>query len=297
MDDNLKGLAIALGGALAIVPDTLLMRLSGLGAAPMVAWRGLLMAGVLLVLWAALARDRRADLGALATPAGLAAVAAQAANAGLFATGIANASVAVVLFAVATVPIWSSLMGAAFLGDRAEGATLAASAAVLAGIGISVSGGGESAAGHALTGAACGLAVAVALSASFTLYRANPRLPVFLTVGAGALISGSLGWIVAGSLTDTQGWLPAIWITGLVILPVTFTSFGIASRYTVAANVSLLLLLETVLGPVVVWIALGEAVGPAGLAGGTVVVATLAIYLWEQRRRALRRAYRAPAPR
>ncbi len=290
MDDDMKGIGLALAGALVIVPDTLFMRLSGLGASQMVAWRGLLMAGVLLVLWSLTSAHRRADLGCIATPAGIGAVAAQAANAGLFSFGIANAPVAVVLVAVATVPVWSALLGALFLGDRAQRATLAASAAVLLGIGISVSGGGHGGAGSATLGAIAGLCVALALASSFTLYRANPHLPVFLTVGVGALIAGSVGWALAGPLAETRGWLPAIWITGLVILPVTFTTLGIAARYTVAANVSLLLLLETVLGPVAVWIVLGEAVGPAGLAGGVVVIATLGLYLWDQRRRTLRRA-------
>lgn len=292
MDDNLKGIGLALAGSLAIVPDTLLMRLSGLGAAQMVAWRGLLMATVLILLWTVVSRRRGRDLAlAFTTAGGLGAIAVQAANAGLFAYGVANAPVAMVLFAVATVPIWSSLMGAAFLGDRMERTTLAASAMVLAGIGISVSGGGHGgAAGSALVGAICGLGVALALASSFTLYRAFPALPVFLTVGAGASISGSLGWAVSDTITRTDGWLPAIWVTGALILPVTFTTLGIASRYTVAANVSLLLLLETVFGPIAVWAVLGEAVGPAGLAGGAVVTATLGLYLWDQRRRTLARA-------
>lgn len=298
MDDDLKGIGLALAGALAIVPDTLLMRLSGLGAGQMVAWRGLLMAGVLLALWGLRSPGRQADLRHVATPAGAGAVAAQAVNAGLFSFGIATAPVSVVLFAVATVPIWSALMGALFLDDRAGRTTLAASAMVLAGIGISVSGGGHGSTGGATLGALSGLCVAFALASSFTLYRANPRLPVFLTVGTGALIAGCIGWSVAAPLTETRGWLPAIWVTGLVILPVSFTTLGIASRYTVAANVSLLLLLETVLGPVAVWIALGEAVGIAGLVGGGIVIATLAAYLWDQRRRALppRAAYSSAGP-
>jgi len=290
MDSNLKGIGIALFGALVIVPDTLLMRLSGLSAAQMVAWRGLLMAAALWSVWLVLSRDRRGDLAALATPAGLGAAACQAANASLFAYGIAHAPVAVVLVAVATVPLLSGLLGAVALGDRMTPSTLAASAVVLGGIALSVSGGGGGAGGQgsALFGAVAGLGVAAILAATFTIFRAAPDLPVLSTMGAGALAAGLAAALSVESLTRTDGWMPAIWIAGLVILPVSFTAFNVASRYTVAANVSLLLLLETVLGPLAVWAAIGEAVGPRALMGGGGGVATLAVYLWDQRRRTIR---------
>ncbi|QFU09897.1 EamA-like transporter family protein [Rhodobacteraceae bacterium THAF1] len=292
-DNDIKGITIALIGALVIVPDTLLMRISGLDAAQMVAWRGLLQSCVLALAWIIVSRTKRRDLAALMTLGGVTTILLSAANAGLFATGIAIAPVSVVLFAVACTPLIAALLGAAFLGDRIKPRTLIAAVVVLGGIGLSVwgEGGGGS---NAVLGALCGLVVAVSLSGTFTIYRARPDLPVLLTVGLGALIAGSTGWSLAGPLTQTDGYLPAIWVTGICILPVSFTCFNLASRFTVAANVSLVLLLETVLGPIVVWWGVGEAVGPRGLIGGAIVVVTLAIYLWDQRRRALRDVSSSP---
>ncbi|SFG86141.1 EamA-like transporter family protein [Palleronia marisminoris] len=288
-DNTNKGLALALIGALVIVPDTLFMRWSGLGAAQMVAWRGCLQAAVLLSLWIVLSRDRRRDLTALATPLGVLAALAQATNAALFATGIAVAPVAVVLFAVATVPLVAAVLGAVFLGDRAGRSTITAALVVLAGIGLSVSG-SYGGAGSPLLGALCGGAVALSLAGSFTLFRARPDLSVFLTVGAGAAISGLTALTLVPSLWQSNGYVPAIWVTGLLILPISFTTMNMATRYTVAANVSLILLLETVLGPIVVWIGVGEPVGPRGLVGGAIVVLTLTVYLWNERRQAIRLA-------
>jgi drug/metabolite transporter (DMT)-like permease len=48
-----------------------------------------------------------------------------------------------------------------------------------------------------------------------------------------------------------------------------------------------LLLLETVLGPLWVWIGVGEAPTPMMLVGGVIVVGSLAIYLWHTGRRRL----------
>lgn len=294
MDHNLKGLSLALLGAMALVPDTLLMRLSGLDALQMAAWRGLLLAAVLLSLWFLSSSHRERDLDRLGTVSGLGAVALHAANAVLFAVGIGHAPVAIVLLALATVPIWAALMGAIYVGDSIERKTLAASGAVLLGIAVSVSGGPEIGAGSPLIGATCGLAVALALSGSFTIFRSNPDLPILLAVGCGAAICGVCAALFSQPLTQTTGWLPAIWITGLVILPISFTTLNIAARYTVAANVSLLLLLETVLGPTAVWIGIGEPIGTTGSIGGAIVVITLALYLWDQRRRSL--AIRRAAP-
>ena len=47
-----------------------------------------------------------------------------------------------------------------------------------------------------------------------------------------------------------------------------------------------MLLLETVLGPLWVWMVIDEAPTATMLTGGTIVVATLATYLWHLRRRA-----------
>ncbi|TDL78367.1 DMT family transporter [Palleronia sediminis] len=285
--DSFRGIALALTGALVLSPDTLFMRLSGLDAAQMMGWRGSLMAATLILFWAATTRDRGGDLRCLITPAGLGAAACQGFNGMAFAYGIAVAPVSVVLFALATVPIWSAALGALVLGDRVGRATAITSAVVLAGIGLSVfsAEGGHGAGGsQPLIGALCGLAVAVAMAGSFTIYRARPALPVPLTVGAGAAVFGAVGWAVAGPMTQTGGVLPAIWVCGVLILPASFVLLSVASRHTPSANVSLLLLLETALGPILVWGFLGEAMTGPELVGGGIVVAALAVYLRHRRR-------------
>ena len=45
---------------------------------------------------------------------------------------------------------------------------------------------------------------------------------------------------------------------GLIILPIPFTCLNLAARYTSPAIVSLLMLLEMVLGPFWVWLGIGE---------------------------------------
>jgi drug/metabolite transporter (DMT)-like permease len=57
-------------------------------------------------------------------------------------------------------------------------------------------------------------------------------------------------------------------------------------RYLPAAEVSLLLLLETVIGTLLVWFFLGELPGPLAFAGGGIILLALAINgIIEDRRR------------
>ncbi len=291
------GLGLAAFGALVLTPDALFMRLSEMGGLQMLGWRGICLGTIFLVIWALTSRDLRSDLRRLARPAGGVLVAAQYSNALFFPLGIAAAPVAVMLLAVATAPVWSALLSRAVLGERTARSTWVTIVAVMAGIGWAVSGEGSVGLNiAALTGAACGLAVALSLATNFVTLRRAPDIPILLAIGIGALLSGTTGWIVTGPSEMTEGAVRAILVTGLVILPVSFFSLSFAARHTAAANVSLFLLLETVLGPLWVWLGTGEAPTQRMLTGGAVVVASLAAYLGHQRALARRGRFGRKVP-
>jgi drug/metabolite transporter (DMT)-like permease len=65
---------------------------------------------------------------------------------------------------------------------------------------------------------------------------------------------------------------------GLIMLPLSFGLMFIGPRYIPAPEVSLVLLLEAVLGPLWVWLALGEDPGVRTLFGGAIVLATLVVH-------------------
>lgn len=282
------GLVLALLGALALTPDTLFMRWSGLSGFAMLGWRGLLMGSVLILLWPLSGKASRAGLAGLASPAALGVILCHALNATLFCTGVAIAPVAVVLLAVATVPVFAAVLGRIILGERTARATWITMAAVLIGIAIAVFGHGDTApaGGSSLLGALAGLGVAAALSFNFVILRRARGIPIQPAMGLGALLSGSIGLAMAGPEAMVSGHIWAIAVTGLLILPVTFLSLSNATRHTSATNVSLLLLLETVLGPVWVWIGAGEPMTPAMILGGAITVGSLALYLLGEARRA-----------
>ncbi|WP_420558507.1 DMT family transporter [Roseovarius sp.] len=284
-----RGVLLALVGTLVLTPDAMLMRLSGMEGIQMTGWRGLFMGTMMLLAWAVTSRDRGGDMARLRSGPGAMIVVAQVLNSMLFCLGIASAPAAVVLMGVAAVPVFSALLSRVVTGETTSALTWAAIAAVMAGIGIAVLGGGHGDVAlnwAAVTGAGFGLGVAFVLALNFVTVRASPDLPILLAIGVGAWIAGGIGWSVTGVEAMFQGRVWAMAVTGGVVLPVSFFLLSLAARHTLAANVSLLMLLETVLGPLWVWIGVGERPTAAMLVGGAIVVGSLTVYLSILRRRA-----------
>ncbi|MFP7571460.1 DMT family transporter [Marivita sp. S2033] len=279
----MKGLLLAFAGVMILTPDALLIRLSEMTAAPMVAWRGLSM-GILFLI-AALFTGQARQMPRLASGTGVALILAQSANAALFATAIYLAPVAAVLIAVATVPICAALWSWVLYREPTNPATWIAIACVGTGILIAVSGKGDIALNpNAVLGVVAGLGVAFSLSLSFTLLRHNPQMPLLGAVGFGALLAGIGALLLSGPNALVEGNLWAIATASLFVVPVSFYLMSEASRHTASVNVSLFLLLETVLGPVWVWLVIDEAPTSRMLTGGAIVIGSLMIYLWHLRR-------------
>lgn len=284
------GLALAAAGALIITPDTLFMRLTDMSGMAMLAWRGLSVGIIFISIWlGSRGHHIRQDLRALCQPAGLAVIVMHSFNAALFSLGVANAPVSVVLFAVASMPIFAALFAQLFAGERTGQSTWIATAAVMTGIGIAVFGRDASGVGFnmaSLIGALAGLGVAAALAATFVVIRHAPSLPILPVMGIGTLISGGGAALLAGSAAMVSGNVWAALVSGVLILPLSFLALTQSARHTAAVNVSLLMLLETILGPIWVWYGFGEAMSQAQIAGGAIVVLSLALYLWHGGRRA-----------
>lgn len=261
------------------------MRISGMSTFQMLGWRGLGLGLIFLIAWGLTSKDRRSDLAKLGSGTALIVIASQVMNTTLFPMGIAIAPVAPVLLGVATVPVWSALLAQWLYAETATRATWIAITLVISGLTLAVSDKGEAALdAYALAGAACGLGVAFALALVFVTLRHNPSLPLLLVIGLGSMLSGSAGFLIIGPAQMTDGTVWAVLLSALLILPLSFFALNEASRHTTAANVSLLLLLETVLAPIWVWLGTSEAPSPRMMIGGAVVIVTLAVYVLRAQR-------------
>ena len=282
-----SGLMLALAGALLLTPDTLLMRLSELDGGAMLAWRACL-AGLVFLSIGLIARfkEEKRNRARVSSFGFWSLVICQIGNASFFAFGIALAPVAVVLLAVATVPVIAALLGYFLLGELADRRVWATIVLVFSGILMSVAGDierGMNIEFETLLGACCGLAVAISLAFNFVIIRKNKTVPFELAIGLGALIAGCTAfylWHVAWQVRGAS--LIYISVTGLIILPVSFFLLSKASRLTSAANVSMIMLLEAVLGPLWVWLGIKETPNSLTLLGGVLVVGALGFFLYRQ---------------
>ena len=275
------GLTLAIFGALLLTPDTLFMRLSQLDGLNMLLWRGGLSGLAYFMIWFWMRGPR--DLSNIWTRNFAIIVACQTGNAALFSLAIAVAPVTVVLIGVATVPIFAAILSRVILGEALSMRTLITAAMVFWGLFISVMGSDD---GQikldliTLIGAGLGLGVAFSLAMNFTVIRKDPEVPFVLAIAIGAVTAAGL----AAFFATTLAWPPlpqmaAIALTGIFILPLSFVTLSYAARFVPSSTVSLIMLLETVLGPLWVWWGIDEAPGAMMLIGGGIVLTCLAVFL------------------
>ena len=282
------GLSLALFGALLLTPDTLFMRISELDGFTMLAWRGGLSGLGYLLIWAWFSLRLELKIPNVLTLSFAIVVICQIINATFFSLAIAVAPVTIVLISVATAPIFSAILSWFFLGETLSKFSIGTAVLVLLGLYISVLGGDATLIEldtSTLLGALFGLGVAFTLAMNFTIIRKDKNVPFVLAIGIGALLAGSLGLLCA----DNLYWPPvknmaAIAVTGIIILPVSFCTLSYAARFVPSSTVSLIMLLETVLGPLWIWWGIGEEPTNAMLLGGAIVVFSLTAFLINQRR-------------
>ena len=69
-----------------------------------------------------------------------------------------------------------------------------------------------------------------------------------------------------------------IFLSGAVILPGAAGLLMLGPRYLPAPEVSMITLLEVILGPLLVWVVIGENPGQMTLIGGAVIIVTVTLH-------------------
>jgi drug/metabolite transporter (DMT)-like permease len=278
VNDYLKGFLITLAGVAVITPDTLLVRLMSADGLTILFWRGILSAAVIFLgLWI-LQRRNPVVLVVSAGWSGLLLAGIFALGTYFFLYSVTHTLVANALFLTSTSPIFAAIFAWALLGERPGTRTWATIAATLAGIAI-IAGGSAAGGKGNLIGDAAGLVDAVFLAATFTIARARKSVSMVPAMGMAGVLSALLAIAVGGTAAieiAPSDW-PWMALLGLVVAPGGFALLTTGPRYLPAPDVSLLLLLEAVTAPVLVWLAVGEHPGTPTLLGGALIVGALAV--------------------
>lgn len=276
MTERHRGLAMALIGIMVLMPDTVLFRLISTDLWTLMIWRAGFQG---VVLWIALillrGRKLRGDMRALGLP-GLGFVLTMGIAAICFNLAIAWTTVANTLFILAAMPLWAALISWLLMGERIGLRTGLTIATAMIGIGILVTGKDEGGIAH-WTGDLAALVGSFTMASGFTLARFSPGRSMVPALAGSAFIPVLFGIAMGGAAMPLQGDMGLLFVMGAIIAPLSFALISTAPRYIPSTEVSLIMLLETALAPILVWWIVGEDPGPRAVLGGTIVVSALVI--------------------
>jgi drug/metabolite transporter (DMT)-like permease len=275
MTDHLKGLIITTLAVLLIVPDSLFVRL--IEAEPLVTafWRGLLAGTIVLVILLAV-QGTRGFRAVFATGwPGVIYTVLIGTTAPAFVLAVTQTSVANVVFIFASMPVFAAVFSRFFLGEPIRMRMIMTMAAVILGLAVIAYGSGESEVAS-WKGDIWAVYISAAFAAALTAVRkvkATSMIPAipFAYIGAAFL----LGPFVSPVEAFASQW--ALFLGHGAFIGAASCLLALGPRYISSAEVSLLVLLESVLAPILVWVVVGEDPGPWALTGGVIVIGALVV--------------------
>ncbi|MBT4219673.1 MAG: EamA family transporter [Rhodospirillaceae bacterium] len=282
-----RGILIAALGMVILSPDGLLLRLVEDASIWTVIFYRTTFMGLSLCLYLAfLHRSKLVQYFRHMGRAGvLSMILLATANPG-FVGAIFNTSVANVLVILATLPLFGAVLGWFIIGEAVTPRTWVSILCAIVGIGIIFSGsiGGGYWVGDLL---AAGTAFLQGLNL-VVIRKAKERDILLPALCLSGFLAGLVVLPMAEPLTITGHDLAVLSILGLVIAPLALGLFLNGARHAPAAEVGLLALIETVLGPLWAWIGVGEEPATLSLIGGAVVIVAVGFNSWLGMRRSRR---------
>ena len=280
-----RGMLVAAAGVFVLSFDALLVRLAAADAWDVVFWRAWLICASLALIQ--LARGRRwLPPSRGARLAGLAAAVLLGIDMALFVLSVSHTRVANTVVILASAPLFAGLYTWAFLRERIRPRTWGAILVAVGGI-VAVFGGSM---GQGLwVGDLLALLLAVFMGAVLTLMRANPSLDRIPLVCISGLVGGLIAWPLAEPFGLSMPSYGVLALMGLVQMPLALVLLATATRYLPAPEVSLFMLIESILGPLWVWLVIGEEPPVATFYGGVAVLGAVAVHSWLALREARRR--------
>lgn len=262
-----RGLVMTAAGAVLLSPDGLLVRLVQDAGVWEILFYRMLFFGLALLVVLALQGDLAARTAALGWP-DLALALLFAASSITFVLALQHTTVANTLLFMATTPLLGGLLGWFANAEKVPPRTWAAIAVAFAGMSVIFA---DSAALGSWHGDAIAAANAVIVAIILVFLRRHSR-----DVLPGLCLNGfavaAVAFPFAGSLTLGTDDLVVLSVMGFGVLPISLCLFYAGARHVPPAEAALLAMLETVLGPLLVWAAVGETPTTQACVGGAAIL-------------------------
>jgi drug/metabolite transporter, DME family len=270
-----RGVVLVLLAGCALSSAGLIIRLmEAAGGWQILFWRSAAMVPALLLVIAVRRRGRVVEAFRAAGWNGIVGGLCAAAGFTGFVFAVLHTSVANVLFILSVAPFFTALLAWVVLGEAVRRRTWWGMSLALAGVGVMVA---DGLTGRGLTGDLIALLATVGFAGFSVALRRGRDVDMLPTVVIAGLLSMLLAAVASGGeLALSPRDLLLCLVLGLVQLTLGLTLFTLGSRHVPAAELTLLSLTEVVLGPIWVWLGVGEVPSPLTLAGGALVLGAVA---------------------
>ena len=273
MDDQKKGLIITSLGVLLVVPDSLFVRLIGAESLITAFWRSMT-AGLFILIILIAVQGFGGLHGVVRTGwPGLIYTLMIGTTAPAFVFAVDNTSVANVVFIFASMPIFAAVFSRVFLAEPFQLRMLITMFAVICGLAI-IAYGSSSTQIASWKGDIWAVYVSAAYAAALTAARKAKAISMIPTIPFAYVGAAIIIWIFSSPMDSFHAQWPLFLGHGAFVGAASCL-LALGPRYISSPEVSLLVLLESVLAPLLVWLVIGENPGRLALLGGAVVIGAL----------------------
>ena len=275
LTDQKKGSLMAFVAVMFITPDSLFIRLSNVETWSLVFYRGII--PFVLVFIGMLLNYRLKFFNLLRSNGyyGFAYVLTFSVTNIAFVVSIQNTNVANTLIMIATAPMLSAILGSFFLKENPDKKTwVAIFITFFAALYIFY----DSIKLGNFFGDILGFVAAMGLAVGAVIIRSAKKLNLVPSAVVGKLIIALFAMLFVKdySLNNNDIYIVPLMCVMCVAIP--FVLVTIAPRFITAAEVNLFFLLETIIGPIWVWLIIKEQPTPETIVGGAIIVLTIATH-------------------
>ena len=270
-----KGSLMAFVAVMFITPDSLFIRLSNVETWSLVFYRGIIPFVLVFIAMLLIYRLKFFNLLSSNGYYGFAYVLTFSVTNIAFVVSIQNTNVANTLIMIATAPMLSAILGSFFLKENPDKKTwVAIFITFFAALYIFY----DSIKLGNFFGDILGFVAAMGLAVGAVIIRSAKKLNLVPSAVVGKLIIAlfAILFVKDYSLNNNDIYIVPLMCVMCVAIP--FVLVTIAPRFITAAEVNLFFLLETIIGPIWVWLVIKEQPTPETIVGGAIIVLTIATH-------------------
>ena len=275
LTDQKKGSLMAFVAVMFITPDSLFIRLSNVETWSLVFYRGIIPFVLVFIGMLLIYRLKFFNLLRSNGYYGFAYVLTFSVTNIAFVVSIQNTNVANTLIMIATAPMLSAILGSFFLKENPDKKTwIAIFITFFAALYIFY----DSIKLGNFFGDILGFVAAMGLAVGAVIIRSAKKLNLVPSAVVGKLIIAlfAIFFVKDYSLNNNDIYIVPLMCVMCVAIP--FVLVTIAPRFITAAEVNLFFLLETIIGPIWVWLIINEQPSPETIVGGAIIVLTIATH-------------------